>query len=181
MARWMVTGVPGVGKTTILGHVRRRTELPVVNFGSAMLEHARCSGFKGSRDQMGTHPKAGRWRAQVVGALPRDVVIDGHLVVTDGNGFKDAMPPELKEPGILNHLVVLIAEPWVVLERRRTRSRPGDDVSLDLIGRHQAAIIDQARALDLDRDAIRIMDITDVSSGDAANRLMRLLGENGAV
>jgi adenylate kinase len=173
----MVTGVPGVGKTTVLDHVQGMTDRPVVNFGSAMLKHARQAGFKGGRDELPTHPAVARWRADVAAALPEHVIIDGHLVVADQQGLRDAMPPELKEPGFLQAIAILHADPAAILERRRG-DRPGGDVPTEFIARHQAAIVDHAEALE--GVEVRVLEVTGRESHDVAADLVRLLGVDGA-
>ena len=87
----IITGVPGVGKTTVINEALAKlknegVEYQPINFGSFMFEVAKSEGLVENRDQMRTLERADQKRlqqraAQAIAKIPGNVMIDTHASV----------------------------------------------------------------------------------------------------
>jgi adenylate kinase len=126
-ARVFVTGVPGVGKTSICSHPDiSRTELNVVDFGARMLVSGRQQGLIDSLDQLKALAPSSRLALQrsVVEQISTEsqhqtIVLDGHLVVATPTGFVPGMPAECIDELRLSAIFIVQATTEEVLLRRK--------------------------------------------------------------
>ncbi|MFZ8795117.1 MAG: adenylate kinase [Acidilobaceae archaeon] len=157
----VVTGVPGVGKTTVLEHLariasRKGLKLKIVNFGNYMLETALKEGLVKSRDELRRLPlrrqlnlqalAASRIVENSVGELGENdfLIVDTHALVRTPAGYLPGLPFNVLEKLKPDMIVVVEAEPGVVVERQaRDRSRyRGDIGGVDGVRR----LMEQARS-----------------------------------
>jgi len=93
--RVVIGGIPGVGKTTVLGYLIAQG-LQVENFGDVMLREAVKRGYVNNRDQMRKMPLDKQLEIQRVAgeyfALKESVVIDTHLSVKTRSGYLPGLP-----------------------------------------------------------------------------------------
>jgi adenylate kinase len=129
-ARIMVTGVPGVGKSSVVSHPRIPAfGLSVRNFGAVMYNIAKAASILSSPPELeaidlnvrvGLQAKAAEEIDREANSVP--VLIDGHLLVDTSRGFVPGLPIECVQKLKLDAIVVLSATADEVLQRRRTNS-----------------------------------------------------------
>ena len=131
----VVTGVPGVGKSTVMAGASE-AGYGIVNFGDVMFEVAQAEGVA-DRDQMRELPVGEQQRLQKLAgeriAAMGDVVVDTHASIRTGQGFMPGLPEwtlRAMSPAII---VLVEATPTEIAGRRAkdaTRQRDADDVAL---------------------------------------------------
>lgn len=121
MSRVLVTGVPGVGKSTILQRLPADVRQSVINFGSLMLNV--LSEPADSRDALRSLPAEDLLliRDEAARRLPDCCIIDCHLSIIRAGVVTSSIPSKYYEPKFLAGIVILEADPRVVLERRVQR------------------------------------------------------------
>ena len=113
----IITGVPGVGKTTVITEALRRLEAMGVSyanisFGSFMVETAQQQGLVASRDEMRLLGKDDQRRlqqqaAEAIALIDGNVLIDTHASVKTPKGYLPGLPEWVLE-GLKPDLFVLI-------------------------------------------------------------------------
>lgn len=144
----LVTGVPGVGKTTNLRAVTSRCE--IVQFGTRLVAEANRLGYSVNRDALRLLPPntLENLRNRVVASIPDRIILDMHLSIRTVDGFRAAIPDALLHAGSIRALIVLEADPAVILERRTARPGRQDDPGDREVHAHQAfnrKMVDQVR------------------------------------
>jgi len=140
--RVIVTGVPGVGKSSVMEGVAKAQRLPIVNYGSVMFEQAKAAGLAASRDDMRKLPADVQREVQAeagrrIGAMA-DAIIDTHCLIKTAEGYLPGIPM-----GVLSliapQVVVLVEAPPGEIHGRRAKdaSRSRDDDSVASIEEHQ--------------------------------------------
>lgn len=140
--RIIVTGVPGVGKSSVMEGVSKARSLPVVNYGSVMFEAAKAKGLVASRDQMRKLPADVQREVQAeagrtIGRMP-DAIVDTHCLIKTPEGYLPGIPM-----GVLTliapQVVVLVEAPAAQIHGRRAKddSRTRDHDSVEAIEEHQ--------------------------------------------
>ncbi len=142
----VVTGVPGVGKTTVLEHLakiasERGLKLKIVNFGDYMLETALKEGLVGSRDELRKLSLRKQLELQALAASrivesagkelgEKDfLVVDTHALVKTPAGYLPGLPFHVLDKLKPDVIVVVEAEPEIVVERQaRDRGRYRADI-----------------------------------------------------
>jgi len=139
----VVTGVPGVGKTTVIGHLEKLAaseglKLHVVNFGSYMLDTAMKEGLVASRDEIRRLPLRRQLKLQALAAerivadaaerLGDDgyLIVDTHALVKTAAGYWPGLPRHVLDHLKPDMIVVIEASPEEVAarqERDKTRFR----------------------------------------------------------
>lgn len=181
----VLTGVPGVGATTLSDHALeeledRGVEYEVVSFGTVMLEVARDEGLVEERDEMRKLPsedqrdvqkQAGERIAEM--AEDSNVVVDTHCTISTPEGYLPGLP-EWVLRGLQPDVVVLVeATPDEILFRRlddETRER--DFEGTESIDEHQE--MNRAAAMSyatLTGATVKTVDNPDGGLEDAAQEL----------
>jgi len=142
----VVTGVPGVGKTTVIGKLgelaeARGVKVHVVNFGSFMLDFAVKSGIVEDRDKIRTLPLRRQLDLQARAAKaiieeakrllgPNDyLVIDTHALVRTAAGYWPGLPKHVIDELKPDMIAVVEADPEVVAARQaRDKTRYRADI-----------------------------------------------------
>ena len=142
----VVTGVPGVGKTTVLQHLSRLAEekgvrVKVVNFGSHMLRYALREGIVSSRDEMRRLPLRKQLELQRLAARSiveeegRDLgegdflVIDTHALVKTAAGYWPGLPRHVLDELKPDMIALIEADPRLIAERQaRDKTRYRADI-----------------------------------------------------
>ncbi|WP_297470222.1 adenylate kinase [Thermococcus sp.] len=143
----MITGIPGVGKSTItrLALKRTRAKFRLVNFGDLMFEEAVKAGLVEHRDEMRKlDPKTQRElqlkAAQKIVEIAREepVLLDTHATIKTPVGYLLGFPREVIEVINPNFIVIIEATPSEILGRRlRDLKRDRDVETEEQIERHQ--------------------------------------------
>ena len=139
----VVTGVPGVGKTTVIRRLQEKAEAQglkvlVVNFGSFMLDFAVREGIIEDRDKIRTLPLRRQLELQARAAKaiveyaasqlgPGDyLVVDTHALVRTVAGYWPGLPKHVIDELKPDMIAVIEADPRIVAarqERDKTRYR----------------------------------------------------------
>jgi adenylate kinase len=143
----IVTGVPGVGKTTVLGIVSKMLEeekarFLIVNFGDYMFSEAKRLGLVSHRDEMRHLPLRKQLELQehAARAIVRDaeeklgsngvLFVDTHAVIRTSTGFWPGLPENVVKELKPDSIVVIEAPPEVIVNRQlRDKSRVRSDLA----------------------------------------------------
>ncbi|MDE4907815.1 adenylate kinase [Methanogenium marinum] len=144
----VVTGVPGVGKTTVIDQVisglaAEGVEYQNINFGSCMFDVASNQGIVTSRDDMRKLEQAKqrelqRNAAQFIAKTEGNVLIDTHCTVKTPKGYLAGLPEwVLKE--LMPDIVVLVEtdEDQILMRRLGDESRVRDAEGYRALCEHQ--------------------------------------------
>ncbi|NJE05961.1 adenylate kinase [Thermococcus sp. M36] len=143
----MITGIPGVGKSTITRLALRKTraKFRLVNFGDLMFEEAVRAGLVKHRDEMRKlnpnvqkelQMKAARRIVEMARTEP--ILIDTHATIRTPVGYLLGFPREVIEVINPNFIVIIEATPSEILGRRlRDLKRDRDVETEEQIQRHQ--------------------------------------------
>ena len=127
----MVTGIPGVGKTTVLNELQdlakqNHANLSVLNFGTIMNEILRELGKQMNRDEMRGQDIETQRKAQELAAneiINRagqgTVVVDTHMFVKTTVGMWAGLPQSVLHKLNPRLLVLIEADPEQIAGRRR--------------------------------------------------------------
>jgi adenylate kinase len=131
----VITGIPGVGKSTILDMVSKKSQYEIINFGSLMFDMARDLDLVKSRDDIrkldvDTQRNLQKKTSSKLGKM-NNIIIDTHMSIKSPAGYLPGLPA-----WVLNELMVssyfLIESTPEEIKRRRdndsTRSRDEDTV-----------------------------------------------------
>jgi len=142
----IVTGVPGVGKTTVLNHLEklageRGLKVRIVNFGTYMLETALREGLVSHRDEMRKLPLRKQLELQALaarriiedaaGSLGEDgfLLIDTHALVKTVAGYWPGLPKHVLDELKPDMIAVIEASPEEIAARQaRDKSRVRSDI-----------------------------------------------------
>jgi len=144
----ILTGVPGVGKTTVVNEALKKLkelgiEYQSINFGTFMFEVAKNDGIVENRDQMRTLDRAVQKRlqqraGQAIAQLSGNVLIDTHASVKTPKGYLAGLPEwVLKE--MMPDIIVLIEtdDDQILMRRMSDETRSRDKEGARSIAEHQ--------------------------------------------
>ncbi len=147
----IVTGIPGVGKTTVLTAAlaacnARSVKVDLVNYGNMMFEAASKKGLVKTRDEMRrlgvkTQVQLQQVAAKAIAriAAKGNVLLDTHMFINTPIGFMPGIPSWVGESLKPDSIALLEADPAEVSKRRQKdasiRAREAD--SPERIGEHQ--------------------------------------------
>lgn len=128
----MVTGIPGVGKTTVLNELQdlakqNHTNMSILNFGTLMNEILRELGKQMNRDEMRGQDIETQRKAQELAAneiINRagqgTTVVDTHMFVKTTVGMWAGLPQNVLQKLSPRLLVLIEADPEQIAGRRRS-------------------------------------------------------------
>jgi adenylate kinase len=144
----IITGVPGVGKTTVVNEALKKlkedgVEYQSINFGTFMFEVAKSEGIAQDRDQMRALDRTVQKRlqqlaAQAIAQIPGNVLIDTHASVKTPKGYLAGLPEwVLRE--IMPDIVVLVEtdNDQILMRRLSDETRMRDKEGSRSIAEHQ--------------------------------------------
>lgn len=142
MGAIIVTGIPGVGKTTVMETAAKARNLRIAVFGSVMLEVAQKRGLAKGRDDMRRLPadtqKSIQREAAAAIARMGDVIVDTHCSIKTPTGYLPGLPAWVLEALHPSTIVLVEAAPEEILRRRQNdATRRRDEDSLEAIVEHQ--------------------------------------------
>lgn len=142
MGAIVVTGVPGVGKSTVMEAAARAAGLQVVVYGTEMFQIAQQDGLVAHRDEMrrlDPHvQKRVQTRAAAAIAAKGDVIVDTHATVQTPKGFLPGLPAWVLDELKPDAFILVEADPAEISTRRSgDASRQRDADTPEAIARHQ--------------------------------------------
>ena len=142
MGAIIVTGIPGVGKTTVMEAAAKARNLRIAVFGSVMFEVAQAEGLVTTRDDMRKLPadvqKSIQREAAVRIASMGKVIVDTHCTVKTPQGYLPGLPAWVLEA--LKPAVIVLVEAGneeIAKRRANDASRKRDEDSVAAIAEHQ--------------------------------------------
>jgi adenylate kinase len=125
MAVYIVTGTPGVGKTTVLNEAIKGRNLKVVVFGDTMFEIAKEMGLVRSKDEMRTKIKLETYKqiqekaAEKIAKMGGDIIVDTHAAIKRVDGYYPGLPERVLKRLNPKAIVVIEARPSDIELRRK--------------------------------------------------------------
>ncbi|MUM64410.1 adenylate kinase [Acidianus infernus] len=122
MKMGIVTGIPGVGKTTVLSKVSEilsseNRKYKIMNYGDYMLNTAISEGFVSNRDEMRKLPLSKQRELQLIAA--KKIVEDAEKLGEDGLAFIDThaviRTPAGYLPGLPKHVIEILSPQVIFL------------------------------------------------------------------
>lgn len=138
----VVTGVPGVGKTTVIDAAlkaakREGINVTLTNYGTVMFEIAKAKGLVENRDQMRKLPSSVQREVQKLAAkriaeTAREgiVLVDTHMLINTPEGFLPGIPVWVAENLRPSVLVLVEADPEEIRNRRKKDETRERDIQL---------------------------------------------------
>lgn len=143
MAVVIITGVPGVGKSTVIDAAQKAKGYKVVVYGTEMFNVAQSKGLVKDRDEMRKlDPTVQREIQEQAGhaiAAMGDVIVDTHCTIKTPRGYLPGIPAWVAQALRPKQIILVEAPPHDIVARRNndpTRARDPDTV--DDISNHQA-------------------------------------------
>ncbi|MFX1465117.1 MAG: adenylate kinase [Promethearchaeota archaeon] len=144
----IVTGIPGVGKTTVLNKAadiaRQEYTVEIVNYGSVMFDAAVNSGFVENRDQMRLLPpekqrKIQKNAAEIIAKKAANIlIVDTHMLISTPEGYLAGLPEWVITTLKPDVIVLVEADPESISSRRsKDETRTRDQDSIKEINTHQ--------------------------------------------
>ena len=144
----IITGVPGVGKTTVVNEALKKlkeqgVEYQSINFGTFMFEVAKNDNLVKDRDQMRSLDRTIQKRlqqraAQAIGQIEGNVLIDTHASVKTPQGYLAGLPEWVLREIMPDTIVLIETDDDQILMRRFTdETRTRDKEGSKSISEHQ--------------------------------------------
>jgi adenylate kinase len=138
----VVTGIPGVGKTTVMKRAAEGIDIQFVTFGTVMVEIAQEMGLVKDRDDMRKLTLEQQKELQIKSAekvsAMGNVILDTHCTIKTPKGYMPGLPEWVIKTLNPTAIVVVEADPIEIFNRRAadiTRNRDPD--SIEQIDEHQ--------------------------------------------
>lgn len=190
----VVTGVPGVGKTTVIDaavEAARKEGINVIlmNYGTVMFEIAKAKGLVENRDQMRKLPSNIQREVQELAAKKIAqsakggiVLVDTHMLINTPEGFLPGMPLWVAENLRPSVLILVEADPEEIRNRRRKdETRTRDVQPVEEIRLHQEMCRSAAAACaTLTGATIVVIPNHDGKAHEAADRVFNFFKAIGA-
>jgi adenylate kinase len=147
----IVTGIPGVGKTTVINTAielvkkDHDTDVLILNIGTEMFEVASKKGYVKDRDELRKLPTAKQREVQKLAgeriaekAKKARVIVDTHTLIQTNNGFLIGLPEWVSRAILPKTIVLVEADPVDIASRRSTdETRTRDEQLTEDIRIHQ--------------------------------------------
>jgi len=146
----VVTGIPGVGKTTVMQRAAEGLNIQFVTFGTVMIDIAQKTGLVKDRDEMRKLTLDQQKELQIKTAEKiakmSNVILDTHCTVKTPKGYMPGLPEWVLKKLKPTAIVIVEADAQEIFNRRakdETRNRDPDTV--EQIVEHQ--MINRAAAM----------------------------------
>lgn len=145
----IITGVPGVGKSTVIEAAQKAKGYHVVVYGTEMFNVAQAKGLVKSRDEMRRlDPHVQREIQETAAhsiAAMGDVIVDTHCTIKTPKGFLPGIPAWVAQ-ALRPTQIILVEAPArdIVARRNNDASRARDPDTEEDIAAHQAMNRDAA-------------------------------------
>lgn len=128
--RVVITGVPGVGKTTVIEGAKEKLkeegiDYSAINFGTCMFEVACEQGKVENRDEMrkleqSEQRSLQKTAAQLIAKIKENVIVDTHCTVSTPGGYLPGLPSWVLEELKPDIMVLVETDEDQILMRRMT-------------------------------------------------------------
>ncbi|MBP1662367.1 MAG: adenylate kinase [Thermoplasmatales archaeon] len=138
----VVTGIPGVGKTTVMQKAAEGLDITFVTFGSVMSDIAIKLKLVKDRDEMRKLSLDQQKQLQIktaeqVGKM-KNVIVDTHCTVKTPKGYMPGLPEWVLKKLNPTAIVIVEADPQEIFNRRaKDMTRNRDPDSVEKIAEHQ--------------------------------------------
>ena len=138
----VVTGIPGVGKTTVMQKAAEGINIKFVTFGSVMIDIAKELGWAKDRDEMRKLPLDKQKELQIKTAERvaemKNVIVDTHCTVKTPQGYMPGLPEWVIKRLNPRTIVIVEAYPEEIYRRRqKDKTRKRDPDTIEEINEHQ--------------------------------------------
>jgi len=138
----VVTGIPGVGKTTVMQKAAEGINIKFVTFGSVMIDIAKELGWAKDRDEMRKLPLDKQKELQIKTAERvaemKNVIVDTHCTVKTPQGYMPGLPEWVIKRLNPRTIVIVEADPEEIYRRRqKDKTRKRDPDTIEEINEHQ--------------------------------------------
>ena len=138
----VVTGIPGVGKTTVMKRAAEGMDIQFVTFGTVMIEIALNLKLVKDRDEMRKLSLEQQKELQIKTAEKiskiKNVIVDTHCTIKTPKGYLPGLPEWVLKKLKPTAIVVVEADPQEIYNRRaKDATRNRDPDSLEQIAEHQ--------------------------------------------
>ena len=138
----VVTGIPGVGKTTVMKRAAEGMNIKFVTFGTVMVEIAKEMGLVQDRDDMRKLSLEQQKELQIKTAERTaqlgDVIVDTHCTIKTPKGYMPGLPEWVIKKLNPQTIVIVEADPEEIYNRRaKDTSRNRDPDTIEQINEHQ--------------------------------------------
>ncbi len=138
----VVTGIPGVGKTTVMKHAAEGLNIEFVTFGTVMADIALEKKLVKDRDEMRKLSLEQQKQLQIktaekIGKM-KNVIVDTHCTIKTPKGYMPGLPEWVLKKLNPTTIVVVEADPQEIFNRRaKDTTRNRDPDSVEKIAEHQ--------------------------------------------
>ncbi len=182
--RVVISGVAGVGKSTVLDLVKKGTDYDIINFGTLMFEMAKDIGLVENRDELRKLPVDTQINLQkkasnVIGKMEK-VIVDTHMSIKSHGGFLPGLPEWVIRELRVSAYFVIEADAGLIVRRRISDgSRTRDEATEGDIRTHQEINRYYAAAYSVFTGAtVNIIDNPEGKPNIAANTIISRLRAN---
>ncbi|UCF50026.1 MAG: adenylate kinase [Thermoplasmatales archaeon] len=138
----VVTGIPGVGKTTVMKKAAEGMDIEFVTFGTVMSDMAMETGLVKDRDEMRKLTLEQQKNLQIKSAeriaSMGNIILDTHCTVKTPKGYMPGLPEWVIKRINPTAIVVVEADPEEIYNRRANDpSRNRDPDTVEQIAEHQ--------------------------------------------
>jgi len=133
--RVVISGIPGIGKSTILEMVSKKTQYEIINFGTLMFDMAVDLDLVKSRDDIrrlgvDTQKNLQKKASNKIGKMD-NIIIDTHMSIKSPAGYLPGLPEWVLRELMVSSYFLIESTPEEIKRRRdndSTRSRDSDTV-----------------------------------------------------
>ena len=138
----VVTGIPGVGKTTVMQKAAEGMNIHFVTFGTIMIDIAKELGLVKDRDEMRKLTLDQQKQLQIKTAEKvskmKNVILDTHCTVKTPKGYMPGLPEWVLRKLNPTAIIIVEADPQEIYDRRaKDTTRNRDPDSVEKIAEHQ--------------------------------------------
>jgi adenylate kinase len=138
----VVTGIPGVGKTTVMQKAAEGMDITFVTFGTVMIDIAKELKLVKDRDEMRKLTLDQQKQLQIKTAEKvakmKNVILDTHCTVKTPKGYMPGLPEWVLRKLNPTAIVIVEADPQEIYNRRaKDTTRNRDPDSVEKIAEHQ--------------------------------------------
>ena len=142
MGAIIVTGIPGVGKTTVMEAAAEKAAAKIVVYGTQMFDVASAKGLVEHRDDMRRLDPSVQKEVQMAAAETMaamgDIIVDTHCTIKTPKGYLPGLPAWVLEKLKPTSIVLVEADAAEIKGRRESdETRNRDEDSLASIEEHQ--------------------------------------------
>ncbi len=140
--RIIVSGIPGVGKSTVIGMVEEKSEYRVINFGTLMFEMGKELNLVENRDEIRKLNISEQIDLQKKAAIKlgqmNNIIIDTHMSIKSPKGYLPGLPQwVLNELNVSSYFLIESTAEEILKHRSKDPTRARDDDTMDDIKEQQ--------------------------------------------